>query len=359
MSVRPSNNQRIYYQGTKGAQVKAKLDESTCRFGTGVLLKHSQALQQEIEGVRLGQDIEYIHRMRVASRRLRSALPIFAGCFSARKISAWTREVKQITVALGNARDTDVQIDLVKQILASLPSANMQNGVRRLLLRFSQQRMKLQSKVLLAVDELTGSGILADMTNQFNESLAHFPESLPNTGSLYQLGFDTLNLHLDEFLAYEKYIYAPERVAELHAMRIASKRLRYEMEIFAPLYPEELKSYMQAIRKAQETLGNVHDCDVWALTLPQFMEKERRRSLKFYGSPQPYNRLIRGIQYFQQNRETARKDQYEMFLDDWQKWKTLGFWEEFRNVIRRPLSMVDRVFPVSGFPNTPEAQVQP
>ena len=339
--------------------MKANLDESTCRFGTGVLLKHTQALQQEIEGVRLGQDIEYIHRMRVASRRLRSALPIFAGCFSVRKISVWTKEVKQITRALGIARDTDVQIDLLKQILTSLPAANMQNGVRRLLLRLSQQRMKLQSKVLLAVDELTGSGILADMTNQFNESLAQFPEALPNTGSLYQLGFDSLNLRLDEFLAYEQSIYSPERITELHAMRIASKRLRYEMEIFAPLYPEELKSYMQAIRKAQETLGNVHDCDVWAITLPQFMEKERRRSLKFYGSQQPYNRLIHGFQYFQQNREKARKDQYEMFLEDWQKWKTLGLWEEFTSVIRRPLSMVDRVYPASGFPDTPEAQVQP
>lgn len=338
--------------------MKAKLDDSTCCFGTGVLLKHTQALQQEIEGVRLSQDIEYIHRMRVASRRLRSALPIFARCFPARKIITWSREVRKITRALGIARDTDVQIDLVKQILASLPAANMQNGVRRLLLRLTQQRVKLQEKVLLAVDELTGSGILADMTSQFNEGLAHFPEALPNTQSLYQLGLDSLSLRLDEFLAYEAYIYFPERATELHAMRIAAKRLRYEMEIFGPLYPEELKSYLQAIRKAQDTLGNVHDCDVWAMTLPQFMEKERRLILKFYGSQQPFTRLIQGIQYFQQNRLAARKEQYELFLDDWQKWKSLGLWDEFRSVIRRPVSMVGRVYPASGFPTIPDTQVQ-
>ena len=118
--------------------MKAKLDESTCCFGTGVLQKHTQALQQEIEGVRLAQDIEYIHRMRVASRRLRSALPIFAGCFSSRKGLTWVKEVRKITRALGNARDTDVQIEVVKQILADLPAANMQPGLRRLLLRLSQ-----------------------------------------------------------------------------------------------------------------------------------------------------------------------------------------------------------------------------
>jgi CHAD domain-containing protein len=338
--------------------LKAKLDESTCSFGTAVLLKHTQALQQEIEGVRLAQDIEYIHRMRVASRRLRSALPIFARCFPARKILNWIKEVRKITRALGIARDTDVQIDLVNQIQASLPAANMQNGLRRLLLRLSQKRAKLQVKVLLALDELTGSGILAEMTNQFNETLAQFPDPLPNTRSLYRLGFNSLDLRLDEFLAYEPHIYFPERVTELHAMRIAAKRLRYEMEIFAPLYPEELKSYLQAVRKAQDTLGNVHDCDVWAISMPQFMEKERRRIIKFYGSQQPFSPLVPGLQYFEQNRLNARKEQYDLFLEDWQKWKSIGLWEEFRSVIRRPLSMVDRVFPASSFPPAPEAQVQ-
>ena len=339
--------------------MKTKLDDSTCCFGTGVLLRHIQALQQEIEGVRLAQDIEYIHRMRVASRRLRSALPIFSGCYPARKVMTWTRGVRKITRALGIARDTDVQIDLVKQVFSSLPATTLQPGLRRLILRLSQQRVKLQAKVLLAVDELTGSGLVADMTNQFNESLAHFPETLPNTHTLYQLGFDSLNLRLDEFLNYEQYIYFPERITELHAMRIAAKRLRYEMEIFAPLYPEELKSYLQVIRKVQENLGNIHDCDVWAITLPQFMEKERQRILKFYGTQRPFNRLVPGIQYFQQNRLAERKQQYEIFLQDWEKWKTYGLWEEFRSVARRPLSIVNKVFPSSGFSNPPDARVQP
>jgi CHAD domain-containing protein len=339
--------------------MKTKLDESTCCYGTGVLLKHIQALQQEIEGVRMAQDIEYIHRMRVASRRLRSALAIFTGCLPARKISAWTREIRQITSALGNARDTDVQIDLVRQVFSNLPSANLQPGLRRLLLRLSQQRGSLQLKVLLALDELTGSGILAEMTAHFNESMADFPETLPNTRTLYQLGFDSLNLRLDEFLAYEQYIFFPERAAELHAMRIAAKRLRYEMEIFAPLYPEELKSHLQAIRKAQETLGNTHDCDMWAITLPQFMEKERQRILKFYGNLRPYSRLVPGIQYFSENRLAVRKQEYESFLQDWQKWKTHGLWEEFRGVISRPLSMVDKVFPAPGFPHNQDTQAQP
>ncbi len=252
-----------------------------------------------------------------------------------------------------------MQIDLVRQVFSSLPSANLQPGLRRLLMRLTQRRVGLQSKVLQTLDELTGSGILAEMATHFNEALAQFPEPLPNTRALYQLGFDSLNLRLDEFLSFEQYIYDPERAAELHAMRIASKRLRYEMEIFAPLYPEELKIYLQAIRKAQETLGNIHDCDVWAITLPQFMEKERQRILKFYNTQRPFSRLVPGIQYFQQNRLEVRKQQYDIFLQDWQKWKDRGAWEEFRSVIKRPMSLVDKVFPAPGIPYNQDTQAQP
>jgi inorganic triphosphatase YgiF len=68
------------------------------------------AFAQEIEGVRLAEDIEYIHRMRVASRRLRAAFPLFASCFPQKQYGRWMAEIAGITRALGEARDADVQI---------------------------------------------------------------------------------------------------------------------------------------------------------------------------------------------------------------------------------------------------------
>jgi len=61
--------------------IKHKLDPRTCAFGADVIEKHLMAMTKEIEGVVNSEDIEYIHRMRVASRRLRSALPLFRACF--------------------------------------------------------------------------------------------------------------------------------------------------------------------------------------------------------------------------------------------------------------------------------------
>jgi CHAD domain-containing protein len=49
------------------------------------MLRHLQSLRSEVEGVRLAEDIECIHRMRVASRRLRAAQQLFDGCIPEKK----------------------------------------------------------------------------------------------------------------------------------------------------------------------------------------------------------------------------------------------------------------------------------
>jgi len=55
-------------------------DESFCLFGAEAVLKRLEALEQEINGVCKADDIECVHRMRVASRRLRSTFAIFEEC---------------------------------------------------------------------------------------------------------------------------------------------------------------------------------------------------------------------------------------------------------------------------------------
>ncbi len=129
-----------------------KPDEGYCVYGAANLIRQVQAFNQEIEGVRLAQDIECLHRMRVASRRLRTALAVFEVCLPAKRVARWQKDLRKITQALGAARDTDVQIALLEQFYRELPDPIYQPGVRRLLLRLRQRREKLQGKVLLNLD---------------------------------------------------------------------------------------------------------------------------------------------------------------------------------------------------------------
>jgi CHAD domain-containing protein len=338
--------------------MKQKPDKNTCYFGASTLKKNLEAFNQEIDGVRQAQDIEYIHRMRVASRRLRSALPLFASCFPVRKVADWTKHIRQITLALGNARDTDVQLNLLNLFHNELTDEKFGPGIRRLILRLTQKRVKLQVKVNQSLEQLEKSNILAGMISQLDKTLSPFTEPLPFSQPLYNLAYMAIDERLTEFLDFEEYIYFPERVAELHAMRIAAKRLRYVIEIFAPLFPDELKSYFQAARKTQDTLGDIHDCDVWSQFLPEFIERERQRVMGFYGNTRTFYHISNGISYFQQNCLERREQYYKDFLVDWQKWKTKKLWDDLRDVTRLPLLIVEQVYPppsITDEPAMPEA----
>jgi hypothetical protein len=89
------------------------------------------AFTTEISGVKEAQDIEYIHRMRVASRRLRAALPLFRTCFPDKQYLKWMQEITRITRALGDARDADVQIAFLIKSLKKIqkdPGLSTING---------------------------------------------------------------------------------------------------------------------------------------------------------------------------------------------------------------------------------------
>src|SRR3954471_11786466 len=69
-------------------------------------------------------DIERVHDMRVASRRLRAVLEIYAPCFPKAQFKPLLREVKDLADALGERRDPDVLLDRLATLEAALPKAN-------------------------------------------------------------------------------------------------------------------------------------------------------------------------------------------------------------------------------------------
>ena len=85
--------------------------DSYCLFGAKSLLNRLQNVAKEIDGVRKPDDIERIHDMRVATRRMRSALALFEKCLPGKKAKAWNKQMRRVTRALGAARDADVQMD--------------------------------------------------------------------------------------------------------------------------------------------------------------------------------------------------------------------------------------------------------
>ena len=98
--------------------------DSSYRFlAAGHIRRQAKQLAEQLDGVRAAEDIECIHRARVASRRLRSALKMFSDCFRGKMVKRWRKQIRRITRELGDARDKDVQIDFLCGAWRRLPTS--------------------------------------------------------------------------------------------------------------------------------------------------------------------------------------------------------------------------------------------
>jgi CHAD domain-containing protein len=320
-------------------------DASYALFGAEALLKRLQALMQESGGVRQAEDIECIHRMRVASRRLRAALNLFKDTLPRKKFAEWEKQVKRVTRVLGAARDTDVQIAALDECLGTLTEPRHRPGIERLRLRLQQRRARLQADVLKTLDGWEASALADDMAQSLRQTLVQARLNQVEAASplVFQLAHSHISLRLEEFLSYESCVSKPEQVEELHAMRIAAKRLRYTLEIFAPLATreDELKEPLKATREAQELLGDIHDCDVWAQYLPQFIEEERARTLEYFGNGRAFGRLATGLRYLQQDRQQRRGQRYHKFVQFWEQTQERAVWGQLRQNLQARLTPVE------------------
>jgi putative phosphoesterase len=316
-------------------------------FAAPTIRTRLNALLAEVEGVRAAHDIESIHRMRVASRRLRTALDLFPDLVKPK----WNRELKHLTQALGAARDLDVQIDLVQQALTKVPERRFRPGLQRLLLRLTQRRERQQAKVIKALDQFEASNVSGNLIQALAlapEAAATVSEGAGGQGSggaaplpaeLYSRAHLALAGQIKEALAFDQAIHDPAHVSELHQLRIVCKHLRYALEVFAPLYvgairvrtiqakgspsgesplPESpLQPYIAIIKTFQEILGDIHDCDVWIDLLPRFSADEQQRIRDYFGHDRPLKQFEPGLTYLLQERQYHRHVRYNEFLDLW------------------------------------------
>lgn len=310
-----------------------------CLFASEALTKRVWALLDEAAGVRENRDPECLHRMRVASRRLRNALSLFGGCFPEEERKRWEKEARNVGRALGEARDADVQAASVAALVKNLGDRRLRPGAERLLLRLKQRRERLQPKVLRALDELEES----ELKNGFPEALRglsarmrlSLPEPAEGMKTVRDAAVELLVRRAVELEAFQPVADHPERVEELHAMRVAVKRLRYTLEIFRSLFDGETEPVLETLKKLQDLLGEVHDCDVWIEFLPLFLEKERRRTFRYFGHERPMARLRPGIGFLLEEFRRRRGERFEEFRDFWRKNQEAVGWKGFARNLGR------------------------
>jgi CHAD domain-containing protein len=134
-------------------------DDSYAEAAAKVVEVRSAELAEHAHGVLDTGDIERVHDMRVATRRLRAALEIFEPCFASKRHSTALDEVKALADALGERRDRDVAIASLEQFADGLPLPD-QPGIHSLIerLRAEQELANGALAPCVAPERLEGLG---------------------------------------------------------------------------------------------------------------------------------------------------------------------------------------------------------
>ncbi len=125
----------------KAEDIDVTPDEPFRRAAAQTVRVRARELFDQAAGVLDTRDIERVHDMRVASRRLRAVLEIFAPCFPQAEFRGVLKDVKQLADALGERRDPDVHIDALKAFSKSLAAAN-KPGVARLIQELEERQAR-------------------------------------------------------------------------------------------------------------------------------------------------------------------------------------------------------------------------
>ena len=204
------------------------------------------------------EDPEYVHQARVALRRLRSAIKLFAPVLPADFVAAYNVAWQTLGSALGETRNWDVFVsETLPPILADFPN---DGNARRLL----AEGMRRAKRARAASAHLVGLPDYSRLIVEFTAAVYALQD---------QQGPNLTKFARKRLRSRDRQARAlAERVAELtpeerHRMRICFKKLRYAIEFFAPLLPpKRLRPNLLALTHLQDELGLIND-QVTARTL--------------------------------------------------------------------------------------------
>lgn len=207
--------------------------------------------QRNEAGLLAGGEPEFIHQARVALRRLRSAIKLFAPVLPENFVAAYGQSWQTLAGALGEARNWDV---FLEETLPPIVKAFPHNHDVHRLHSEAKRRVKAARRAITSLLRL----------KEYPRLMVEF------TAAVHALS-DTVDTPLKRFASERIAAHTrsvrklAERYDELddeqrHIMRLRFKKLRYALEFMTPLLPaQQMKRYLETLSRLQEALGLIND----------------------------------------------------------------------------------------------------
>ena len=220
----------------KAAEIEVNPFEPYAIAAARVVRVRADELFEHSENVLDTSDIERVHDMRVASRRLRAVLEIFEPCFPQGDFKTVLRDVKALADALGERRDPDVHIEDMEEFESARAGGGPagHRGAGRAAARTAGARQRHAGRRARArprVRPARAPALARRRRRGADRVKAKRVKGLDPEAPLADNAERIVRVRLDELTSFMPKATDPDEVVALHDMRIAAKRLRYILEV--------------------------------------------------------------------------------------------------------------------------------
>ena len=217
-----------------------------------LIRQRMNALTRALPGAREGDPL-LVHQARVASRRLREALPLVASGSKGRKLG---RSARRLTRALGPVRELDVALEMLEGMTTG--SEAPRGAIARLKQVVREERQRMHTEMCSRVNRVDVEKLRRRAASAAAKG-ADRPRRDPRRVAAAQLRAARRANRLREAIESAAGLYLPDR---LHQVRIAVKKLRYAMEVSRELSGSRATARIRTLKEAQDLLGHMHDHEV-------------------------------------------------------------------------------------------------
>jgi len=220
-----------------------------------LLQQRVTAIRRMLPGARDG-DVRAVHQARVATRRLREALPLISAGKSGRRLE---RVARSLTGVLGTVRELDVALQMLQELTRS--NGAPASAIAALRSAISNERLILQREAAKQIDAI-------DMERLERKAMQALERRAVESGQPVDRRARVLAARRRAARRAQRVegavdaagaIYLPDR---LHQVRIAVKKLRYALEIVRDLIRSRAEARIRFLKRMQDLLGRMHDLEV-------------------------------------------------------------------------------------------------
>ena len=214
--------------------------------------------EENIAGVLQDIDTEFVHQARVATRRMRSLIRIFAGAIPEKTASYLVDELFWLGSLFGGVRDLDVFLLNIRTYTGMIKVAS-RRAVETLRGQIGDERTVRLSELKTGLASARCRLFLSRLHAFAGRTLPKNPSAPLALALVQNVAPHVITQRFDAVITQGKKVLAKPKLGNFHKLRIQFKRLRYASEFISPAYGDSLHAFIADMVKIQDCLGDLQD----------------------------------------------------------------------------------------------------